>query len=313
MDHNVDISIVIPILNEEESVDELCNRIIKVIGLLKLTYEVIFIDDVSNDKTMEKLQYINKHNDSIKIVQFSRRFGYQESIFAGLELASGKIIITMDSDLQHPPEMIKDMVIKSQEGYEVINMVRHNMYQRSLIPKLGSRLFYKLINLISPTPVVADSADFRLYSRKVVDTLLKLPERSLFLRGLIGWVGFKQLNLPFDEQKRVSGRSKFKFLTSVRLFVDGIISFSTSPLYFAIYIGMIIMTLGFLYGLWVITNVFVNANYSPAGWPTIICLILFIGGIIMLLLGVIGLYISKLFIEVKSRPRYIVDRKIGFK
>ena len=312
MNSSVDISIVIPILNEQESVDELCNRIKKVIEPLKLTYEVIFIDDLSIDDTIEKLQFINKHNENIKTIQLSRRFGYQNSIWAGLEHSIGKIIITMDSDLQHPPEFIKEMVDKFREGYEIINMVRQNKDQKSFISKIGSKLFYKSINSISPTPIAVDSADFRLYSRRVVDTLLQFPEKSLFLRGLVGWVGFKQVDLPYIEEKREFDKTKFGLLRSVRFAVDGIISFSTAPLYFAVFIGIFFMILGFLYGLWVFINVFVNVNYSISGWPTVVCLILLIGGVIMFLLGIIGLYISKLFTEVKGRPRYIVDRKIGF-
>ena len=312
MNSTVDISIVIPILNEQDSVDELCDRIKNVIQSLKLTYEVIFIDDLSTDNTIEKLQYINKQNENIKTIQLSRRFGYQNSIWAGLEHSIGNMVITLDSDLQHPPEIIKKMVDKFQEGYDVINMVRQNKDQKSFVSKIGSKLFYKSINIFSPTPIVVNSADFRLYSRKVVNTLLKFPEKSLFLRGLVGWVGFKQVDLSYIEEKRKFDKTKFSFWRSVRLAADGIISFSTTPLYFAIFIGGFFMVLGFLYGIWIFINVFINVKYSIAGWPTVVCLILLIGGVIMFLLGIIGLYISKLFIEVKGRPLYIVDRKIGF-
>ncbi len=310
MSHSPDVSIVIPVLNERDNVDELCSRIRETLEPLEILFEVIFVDDQSTDGTIEKLEAIHASDKRFQAVQFSRRFGYQISIFAGLEHSRGDVVITMDSDLQHPPEVIPRMLAKFREGQDVVNMVRKNLGEKSLLKRAGGMAFYRLINFLSPTPMALQSADFRLYSRQVVDVIREFPERTLFLRGLVGWVGFRQANLEFEEGTRTTGETKFSFWAMVKFAADAIVSFSTSPLYAALYIGTALSVTGGIYGVYTIAQALFTDNY-PAGWPTIVCLLLMIGGAQMLLLGIIGIYVAKMFVEVKSRPRYIVRTRIG--
>ena len=218
----------------------------------------------------------------------------------------------MDSDLQHPPEYILDLIKKSKEGYDIVNMVRRKKTTNSLIKKLGSSFFYKIINYLSPTSIVNESADFRLYTRKAINKIKLFPEKGLFIRGLVGWIGFKQVDLMFEEQKRRHGKSKFNILRLIRFALKAITSFSTSPLYFSIYTGFLLSSIGITYGLLITIRVlFLNEVYDK-GWASIISLLLFIGGLIMIMLGIIGVYLSVIFKEIKMRPRYIIDKEIGF-
>lgn len=302
---------MLPVLNEQENVNEVCSRIEAVLRRVGLSYEIIFVDDLSTDDTLYRLQAIHESNKCVKIIQLSRRFGYQASIYAGLEHAQGDMVITMDSDLQHPPELIEQMVAKAREDYDIINMVRLNKNRASLVTRTGSNLIYRIFNFLSPVPIVLQSADFRLYSRRVVNLLMRFPERALFLRGLAGWIGFRLVSLPFQEDIRRSGKTKFNFWQQARLGIDAIAAFSTRPLYLAIFLGAAFAAAGIIYGIYIAINALFVQDY-PSGWTTIICLTLLIGGIQMILLGIIGIYIAKIFDEVKLRPRYIVGRKIGF-
>jgi len=305
-----EISIVIPILNEKDSLGELFCRIRTSLEGVSENYEVIFVDDRSIDGTWEALGSINVEDSRFKAVQFSRRFGYQTSIYVGLAQARGELIVTMDSDLQHPPEVIPEMIAKVKEGFDVINMIRSNLDCKSLVARIGSKIFYSLISYLSPTPMTLQAADFRMYTRKVVDSLMEFSERSLFLRGLVGWVGFEQVDMEFAEEQRSYGSSKFNFMGLIHFAVDAIVAFSTSPLYWAIYLGMAIMLFGILSGFYMIVSL-VLAESVPVLWFTAISVFLLISGALMVLLGVIGLYVAKMFVEVQARPRYVIDRKIG--
>lgn len=312
MIYTFDLSLVIPVLNEEENIKELYNRISSHLEPSGLQYEIIFVDDCSADKSYDIIKSLSQGDNSIKAIRFSRKFGYQESIYCGLENSNGKYIITMDSDLQHPPEYILDLIKKSKEGYDIVNMVRRKKTTNSLIKKLGSSFFYKIINYLSPTSIVNESADFRLYTRKAINKIKLFPEKGLFIRGLVGWIGFKQVDLMFEEQKRRHGKSKFNILRLIRFALKAITSFSTSPLYFSIYTGFLLSSIGITYGLLITIRVlFLNEVYDK-GWASIISLLLFIGGLIMIMLGIIGVYLSVIFKEIKMRPRYIIDKEIGF-
>tara|TARA_B100001996_G_scaffold181410_1_gene138564 strand:+ start:94 stop:1050 length:957 start_codon:yes stop_codon:yes gene_type:complete len=312
MIYTFDLSLVIPVLNEEENIKELYNRISSHLEHSGLQYEIIFVDDCSSDKSYEIIKSLSIGDNSIKAIRFSRKFGYQESIYCGLENSNGNYIITMDSDLQHPPEYILDLIKKSKEGYDIVNMVRRKKTSNSLIKKLGSSFFYKIINYLSPTSIVNESADFRLYTRKAINKIKLFPEKGLFIRGLVGWIGFKQVDLMFEEQKRRHGKSKFNIIRLIRFALKAITSFSTSPLYFSIYTGFLLSSIGITYGLLITIRVlFLNEVYDK-GWVSIISLLLFIGGLIMIMLGIIGVYLSVIFKEIKMRPRYIIDKEIGF-
>ena len=310
---SLDLSIVIPVLNEEKNITILFDRILSCLTATNLKYEIIFIDDCSTDKSFEIITKLSENNKSIKAIRFSRKFGYQESIYCGLEYSNGEHIITMDSDLQHPPELILDLINKANEGYDIVNMVRRKAVKKTFISKIGSSFFYRIINFLSPTRVVNESADFRLYNRKVVNNLKLFPERGIFIRGLVGWMGFKQIDIKFDEQERKYGASKFNLFRQIKFALVAITSFSTSPLYFSIYTGFILSSIGMVYGIKVIVNVIIFDTIYYEGWASIISLLLFIGGLIMIMLGIIGIYLSVIFNEIKMRPRYIINKNIGFK
>ena len=313
MSPSTDLSLIIPVLNEEENINELYHRISSSLEPAKIKYEIIFVDDCSTDRSYEFIESLSKSNNSVRAIRFSRKFGYQESIYCGLEHSIGENVITMDSDLQHPPELILDLINKAKEGYDIVNMVRNKTIKKSYITKIGSSFFYKIINYLSPTKIVNESADFRLYSRKVVDSLKLFPERGIFLRGLVGWMGFKQTDIRFNEQIRKHGESKFNFMRLIKFSLVAITSFSTSPLYFSIYTGFILSSIGIVYGIKIIIDqIFLGAVYNE-GWASIIILLLFIGGLIMIMLGIIGIYLSVIFNEIKMRPRYIIDKNLGSK
>ena len=310
MTNKIDLSIVIPVLNEQENIKELFERISFHLKDSNLKYEIIFVDDCSSDRSLEKIKSIARNRDEIKAIKFSRKFGYQESIFCGMEHSLGKFIITMDSDLQHPPEYILELYKKAKEGFDIVNMVRKVKQNNSIIKRISSALFYNIINKLSPTPVVNESADFRLYNRKVIDSIKLLPEKGLFIRGLVGWLGYNQTQILFNEQPRLKGKSKFNFKRLVKFALKGITNFSTSPLYFSIYIGFIFSLIGMIYGFITTVNILVLKKLYYEGWA-IITLLLFVSGLIMIMLGIIGIYLSIIFKEIKMRPRYIVDEYVG--
>lgn len=303
------ISVIIPVHNEKDNVVELTNRLIKVITPLFADYEIIFIDD-GTDQTFKLLTELNKGNPNIKGVRFSRRFSHQIAICAGLDLASGDCVVMMDGDLQHPPELIKEFVSKWREGYEIVNGVRVKDQHSSFLLKKVKSAFYSLINYLSSTAIQANSMEFRLLDRKVVEVLASFRERSRFFRGMVSWVGFHSIEIPFAVDRRFSGKSKYSLLSMFRLAADGIFSFSTVPLKITLYMGLFFTFISSFYALVVVILHLAGYN-SIAGWTSLIVLSSFFGGVILTSLGVIGEYIGRIFEEVKQRPLYIITKTIG--
>ena len=301
------LSVVIPVFNEAENLLPLYARLTKV---LKNSYEIIFIDDGSTDNSLLAITALHQRDNKVKAVGFSRNFGHMAALSAGLDMAKGDAVITLDADLQHPPELIPELVKQWETGAEVVNTIRKESKGAGPFKGLTAGLFYWLINRIARINLPAGSADYRLLDRKVVDTLKNVRERSRFLRGLISWIGFKQTFVEYTAEARTAGKSKYSFGKMFAFALDGITSFSAAPLRLATYLGLVVAGLSFLYILYA---VYIRLFTSRAieGWTSVLVTVLFIGGIQLIFLGVIGEYLSRVFEEAKQRPLYIISRQIG--
>jgi len=307
------ISIVIPLFNEEENVNYLYQRLTESSSLWKEDYEVIFVDDGSYDNTLLLLQKICKKDTHIKIIKLSRNFGHQAAITAGIKNAKGNAVIIMDGDLQDPPEELPNFLDKWREGYQVVFAIRKKRKEH-FFKKLSYKIFYRLLRLISDINIPLDSGDFCVLDKKVVSVLNnEMIEHSRFIRGLRAYVGFKQIGIEYERGERAAGEVKYTFRKLVKLAIDGLLDFSTFPLRIAIYLGFTIALSSFFIGLFFIIHRILNFKlfgYSPSNTPGLASLavgVFFLGGVIMIILGVIGEYIGKIYFEVKKRPFYIID------
>ncbi len=299
------ISIIIPALNEENNLKEISVAINNVFAELNYDYEIIFVDDGSNDNSATVMRELHGLNNKIKYIIFSRNFGKDNALSAGLQFANGNAVITMDADLQHPPEMIMQMINLWENGNEVVYTFRENKNQHtSALNNIGSSLFYKTINKLSDIELEDGTADFRLIDRKVIDVLNALPESDPFYRGLVKWVGFNQKSIPYTPNNRKEGNTKYSKKALTKLALKGITSFSTKPLNIAIYLGFIFSLLSLLYIPYAIISVL--NNWAISGWSSIIVTIAFFGGLQLMILGIIGLYLGKLFMQSKQRPHFII-------
>lgn len=303
--NNILFTVVIPCLNEESNIFPLLSRIEQSCQNLG-SYEVLFVDDGSTDKTLEKIKMIEGSVAIINYISFTRSFGHQNAIFAGIKHSSGQCVITMDADLQHPPEIIPRLIEKWKEGYLVVATKRNDNENINPFKKLTSYLFYRCINLLSNTKLVDGAADFRLVDQKVVQELKLFPERDIFWRGIFNWIGHDMTFIEYTAESRQSGATKYTPLKMIRFAISGITSFSTKPLYAAIYIGFVLMGFAFLYFLYILYIYFITGK-AVEGWASTISSILFVGGIQVSILGVIGVYIAKMFEEIKKRPHYIIS------
>lgn len=301
------ISVLIPAYNEEENIKAIVNHLVPVLQQYP-DYEVIFINDGSKDNTLNELKELHRTNKKVQYLSFSRNFGHQLALKAGIDHATGDCVISMDADLQHPVELIPNMIEKWREGFDIVYTVRADDPSLSLFKRATAKLFYKLINMISDIKIERGAADFRLLDKRVIQVLKEIHEPYLFLRGIIPWVGFSQFALQYMPNARYSGKSKYSFRKMVLLAFNGITSFSTKPLHVSTLLGFFISIVSFVYGFYaIIVNLFTDKAVS--GWASVITSVLFIGGIQLLMLGIIGEYLGKLFIESKRRPPYIIKEK----
>lgn len=296
------ISLIIPCYNEEKNVQALFDSITQVLPEDKL--EILFVDDGSSDQSLREIKNLAKVYSAVKFISFSKNFGHQKALMAGLNVAKGDCVISMDADMQHPPHVIPQLIEEWQNGFDIVYTIRKDK-NISFFKKISSSLFYKIINWLSDVEIQKGTADFRLVDQKIVAELRKMNELHIFYRGLIPWIGFNTKGIEYEAEDRAFGTSKYTFSKMFSFALDGITSFSTKPLRLSIYLGLSIALLSFIYAIFVIfITLFTNMTIS--GWSSTISVILFIGGFQLIILGIIGEYIGKMYMENKNRPNYII-------
>jgi len=304
------VSIAIPVYNEAESIPILYDRLKPVLEKLPFVFEIIFVDDGSDDGTYAAIQKLRQQDHRIKAISFSRNFGHQAALTAGLQFAAGDAVITMDGDLQHPPSLIPALLEKWQEGTQIVFTIRESTADESFFKKLTSKLFYRIMTASSKTPVQPFGADFRLLDRAVVASLNTLEERDRFLRGLIGWLGFSAIGVPFTADARAAGMSKYSTRKMIKFAVDGILSFSAAPLHLVTFLGLIVSVLSFAYGSYSLYAYFFTDRTIP-GWTSLLVTILFLGGVQLISIGFLGEYLLRVYNETKRRPLYIIKDSLN--
>lgn len=304
-------SAILPVFNEEDNIIEVCSRLTKVFRSLKKPYEIVFINDGSYDKTFSRIRTLQKKNSKIKIINFSRNYGHQAAITAGLDYCNGKYIAILDADLQDPPEVLPQFFQKLDDGFDVVYAVRKNRKENGLM-KMAYAVFYRLLKKISDTDIPLDSGDFCVMKQRVVHTMRRIPERNKFVRGIRSWIGFKQIGLEYDRHERHAGASHYPLHKLIKLAIDGMLSFSYIPLRMMTVGGLLAFMISIV-GIFVALYLRLFTRTFVPGFATTIILLMFSGGIIMLGLGIIGEYIARIYDEVKQRPPYIIDSLHGFK
>ncbi|MBU0629616.1 MAG: glycosyltransferase family 2 protein [Candidatus Margulisbacteria bacterium] len=306
----VELSIVLPVCDEAGNLPELFSRLAAVLRPLTNDYELILIDDGSRDDSWRLISEAARSEPRIKALRFSRNFGQMAALTAGLDLAMGDAIIMMDADLQHPPELLPRLIEKWRGGAEIVNTIRHETGNGNLFKRLTARVFYRLINLFSGLTLPAGAADFRLLGRKAADSLKGFREQARFLRGLVNWLGFRQEFIEYRVDKRPSGKSKYSLRKMAAFSLDGIFSFSVLPLRLAAALGLLVAAASFIYlGYTLYIRFFTDRAIE--GWASVLGALLFIGGLQLAFLGLIGEYIGRIYEEAKQRPLYIVRERIG--
>ncbi|MBA5851588.1 glycosyltransferase family 2 protein [Clostridium sp. cel8] len=310
MKQDIIYSVVVPLYNEELVIDHSYFRLKEIMDSTCESYEIIFINDGSSDKTREKSEYICSKDKNVKLINFSRNFGHQCAITAGMEYASGKAVVVIDADLQDPPEVILDMIKKWKEGYDVVYGKRAKREGESFFKKFTAQTFYRLLDSITSINIPVDTGDFRLIDRKVCDTLNSLPEKNRYVRGLVSWVGYKQTSVEFVRHERFAGESKYPLKKMIKLALDGITSFSFKPLFISGYLGCISLFIGLISLIWIfIKHIISNSAIINFGFLLSINLMMF--GIVLICMGIIGQYIGRIFDESKNRPNYIIESIIN--
>ncbi len=302
---NTKISVIVPAYNEAENIPVLLEKLKK--NIPSKSYEIIFVDDGSTDDTLNILKNLRKQNDCIHYLSFSRNFGHQYALRAGLAKATGDAVISIDADLQHPPEVIPQLIQKWQDGYDIVYTLRQENKNQGFLKRKTSNLYYKLLNFMTSVSVPKGAADFRLLDKKVVQILNKSPERDLFLRGYITWMGFKQIGIPYQVAKRHAGKSCYTLSKMIRLAWMGITSFSIMPLRIASVVGFLTTLLGFLYACYVVYMKIFTNHFVVTGWTSVLVSVLIIGGVQLMIMGILGEYLGLIYLETKKRPNYIIQ------
>ena len=304
------LSVVVPIYNESPNIDGFFARLIPALDSIGEPFEVICIDDGSKDDSVVRLKAKNEADPRIKLLVFSRNFGKEAALSAGLANAAGDAVIPIDADLQHPPEMIPEMVAKWREGFDVVYAVRRERTGQGLLSRLQARAFYWVFEKLSEVQMPREVGDFRLLDRKVVDAINAMPERTRFMKGIFAWVGFRQIGLPYDQEERQHGETSFNLVRLLRFAFDGLVAFSDMPLRMWTVIGAVVSGFAFFYIVVRLIRTLLYGIDVP-GYESIIVIMLFLGGIQLITLGIIGHYLGRVFNEVKGRPLYIVRERLG--
>ncbi len=305
------ISVVAPFYDEEPVIDQFFRQVVGVLENIGTAWEIVCVDDGSSDRTLDLLLAAARLNPAIKVLQLSRNFGKEAALTAGLEASGGDVVVLIDADLQDPPEIIGQMLDKWREGFDIVYGVRQSRSSDSLGKRVTADGFYRVFNQLTPTPLPENAGDFRLMDRRVVDRVRELPERTRFMKGLFAWVGFKSTAVAFDRPGRQAGKSAWNYWKLWNFALDGLTSFSTMPLRVWTYVGLSVSLLAFVYATFLVLRTLV-AGVDLPGYASLMVVILFLGGIQLISLGVIGEYLGRVFIEVKQRPVYLVDRVYQF-
>jgi len=302
------ISVILPSYNEEKMILTAADTVAGILKNANIAYELVFVDDGSKDKTWEQIVLANKNDPCVTGVHFSRNFGKEAAMFAGLEKARGDCCVVIDCDLQHPPEKIVEMYRLWEQGYEVVEGMKEDRGEESAFHKFAANSFYSLISGATGMDM-ASSSDFKLLDRKVVDTLNSLPERNVFFRALSFWVGYKKATVYYSVQERTAGESKWSTKALVKYALTNITSFSSAPLHIITVLGFVMMAISVVFGVIALVQKLNGA--AVAGFTTVIILLLFASSAIMISLGIIGYYVARIYDEIKGRPRYIISQMIG--
>lgn len=305
--NKADISVIIPIYNEQEIIQELYNRLQKTVSQISENYELIFVNDGSKDNSLLELLKLAEQDSRVFYINFSRNFGHQIAVTAGLDASQGKAVVIIDGDLQDPPELISEMFEKHKEGYDVVYAKRKDRKGESIFKKLTAKLFYRVLKQITSIDIPLDTGDFRLIDQKVVNYLKLMPEQNKFLRGQIAWLGFKQTQVLFDRDKRKYGKTGYSLNKMIHFAMDGITAFSDKPLQLVTKLGFIISLISFVIILYAIYSHYV-LHQTITGWTSLIISSMFIGGVQLISIGVIGEYIGRINKNVLKRPLYIVEK-----
>ncbi len=311
-DRATTLSIVIPLFNEAGNVDELLRRVAAVVrGLPEppVDYEIICVDDGSRDATREKLVAMARIDPHLRVIALSRNFGHQIAATAGLDAARGDAVVLMDGDLQDPPELIEQFLERYHAGYDVVYATRRRRKGESPFKLLTAAVFYRLVRRLTNVSIPVDTGDFRLMSRRVVDALRDTRERHRFIRGLVSWVGYNQTGVEYDRDARFSGETKYPFSKMLRFAIDGITAFSEIPLRFASYLGFITSTFAFVYAVVILILKFLHFN--EPGYTSTILTVLFLGGVQLIGIGILGEYVGRIYDEIKARPLYLIADNVG--
>ena len=304
------LSVVVPCYNEEDVIYEFYSETSTILKNLEgYEYELVFIDDGSNDNTLNILKKLKSKDNNIRIISFSRNFGKESGIYAGLENSIGDLIVVMDADLQHPPELILDMIRYIDEGFDTVTTIRKNRVGESFVKSTFSRIFYYIMKKFDGINIKQGSQDYRMMKREVVDAILSLKEYNRFSKGIFSWVGFNVKYIEIENINRKSGKSKWTFKNLFNYAIEGIVSFTTAPLKLSTQAGLVISILSIIFAVIIIIQTVILGKEVP-GYASIITSILFMGGIQLLSIGIISEYVSKMYLEIKNRPKYIVKEKI---
>ncbi|WP_152184312.1 glycosyltransferase family 2 protein [Sulfurimonas indica] len=306
--NDVYISIVAPCYNEEAVIDIFLEKIFEVLERLGRSFEIVFVNDGSRDNTLEVLKTKSKEYAGVRVINLSRNFGKEAALTAGIDASRGEVVVPIDVDLQDPPELILEFVKKYEEGYDVVVGKRADRTTDSHAKRISAELFYKMHNKISDIEIPHNVGDYRLMSRRVVDELKKLPETQRFMKGIFAWLGFKTAVVEYKREERAAGDTSFNGWKLWNFALDGITSFSTAPLRIWLYVGMVLAFIAFLYGSWIILKTLIFGADTP-GYASMITVVLFLGGIQLMGIGILGEYIGRIYLESKNRPVYIIENE----
>ena len=310
---NKSLSIIVPCFNEEEVIRETYKRIKSVLSKVEFSSEIIFINDGSIDKTEYLLSELSKTDKDIKIITFSRNFGHQKAVTAGLNNCTSDMAVIIDADLQDPPELIPEM-IKTMENAkaQVVYCVRKSRKGEGFFKKISAKLFYRLLNFFSEVKLPVDTGDFRLIDKSIIREFNQLHEKGKYIRGLVSWIGFKQVPFYYERESRFAGETKYPFSKMLKLATTSLLYFSTKPLKLATALGFFSVAFSLILGIWSVLGKIMGFTHANSGWTSLFVLIIFFGGVQLLTIGIVGAYIGNLFDEIKNRPEYIIEKKENF-